>query len=590
MASFLPDDFDPSIIDDDSKLPADALGAMRELAWRQSKADAIWFMEKFWWCMNPFTFKWEQFKPRDYQREDLRSMVVANRSRSRKVILKARQIGWTTEAAAFAFHDAFFTDNHPWLISSQGEDEAKDTLSTKIKQPYARLPLWMRSFPQAPRPIDDNAETFSFDNGSRIMSVPATSSAARSKAVHGALVDEYAYVGDAQGLLTALDPLCYGPMFVFSTADGMGNPFHALWLESQTEDAEWEGRFHPWHVVPERGPFFKDEDGVLTSKWYQREKRKYRGREHEFYQENPASPEEAFAKSGRTVLPLDIIRESGEIVPPTWRFHFNNGIPKVPLSAELLDSQEPDEWATEELWVWEPPSVARDEKGRVVQKPNYVIGVDVAEGLPHGDRSSITVVNANTGETAATYRGYWEVEELGELVEWIAYGYFEALILVERNNHGMLPLDYLRRHLYPRLYRMASLAAIQITDRTPRFGWITTGGSKPKLVFDLIKSIKDGAFAIHDDRFLQEGQTFISNGKGGFGATPGGWDDHIISHGIAWQGVMEVGQYPITWHDDTPNRVTFATLAKLGKPEKVNPIDVPIGRHRYSEGTRGFVA
>jgi hypothetical protein len=222
--------------------------------------------------------------------------------------------------------------------------------------------------------------------------------------------------------------------------------------------------------------------------------------------------------------------------------------------------------------------------------PNYVVAVDVAEGLPHGDRSSIVVVNANTMEEAATYRGYWEVEELGELVEWIARGYHEALILVERNNHGMLPLDYLRRHQYPRLYRMASLAAIQINDRTPRFGWITTGGSKPKLVVDLIKAIKDGQFAIHDDRFLQEAQTFISNGKGGYGASPGGWDDHVISHGIAWQGVMEVGQYPITWYDDSPQRVTFATLRALGTPERVNPIDVPIGGAAPRTGTRGFIA
>lgn len=586
---YLPNDFDVALIDDNSKLPADALASLRELAWRKAKSDPLWFLEKFWWAMDPFTFKWSLFKPRDYQREDLTVMMRSlEMERPRFVILKARQIGWTTEAAAFAFHDAFFVENHKWLISSQGEDEAKGTLKDKIKAPYARLPLWFRNYPQAPKITDDNLETFGFDNGSLIMSVPSTSSAARSLAVYGALVDEFAYVPDGEKLLTALDPLCYGPMFVFSTAQGMGNPFHSQWLESQTPDTEWTGLFRPWHVVPERGPFWKDDEGRLVSKWYLRELRKFRGRENEFYQENPASPEEAFAKSGRTVIPMSLVEPY--IEEPQWKLDLQTADLSTPFDLDTLNEAQYDEWATEELWVWEPPHIARDEKNRILQMPNYVLAADVAEGLPHGDRSTIVVLNANTGETAATYRGYWEVEDFGRLIEWVAHSYFIPLVGIERNNHGILPIDHMRRHQYMRLFRMPQLAAFQKEDRTPRYGWLTTGGTKPKLVYDLIRHIKDEILAIRDARFLQEASTFVSTGKGSFSAVEGQHDDLVIAYGIAVQMMMEVGAYPIAWYDDSPERVTYADLFTLGKPQQVHPLDEPIGARSTRSGTRAFTA
>lgn len=586
---YLPNDFDVATIGDDSRLPADALASLRELAWRKAKSDPIWFMEKFWWAMNPFTFRWERFVPRDYQREDIAVMTESkNLDRPRYKIVKARQIGWTTEAAAFAFHDLFFTENHKWLISSQGEDEAQGTLKDKVKQPYRRLPVWMRDYPSAPTVTDDNLEIFGFSNGSWIMSVPSTSSAARSNAVYGALVDEFAYVPDGDALLTALDPLCYGPMFVFSTAQGMGNPDHKLWMESQAPDSVWVGMFRPWHVVPERGPFYEDDEGRLTSKWYEREKRKFRGRENEFYQENPSTPEEAFARSGRTVIPMHLVEPY--IEEPGWKIDLQTADLSTPFTAKSLEKLEPNEWAGEELWVWEPPSVLRDEKNRIVQMPNYVLAADVAEGLAHGDRSTIVVLNANTGETAATYRGYWEVEDFGRLIMWVARSYYIPLVGIERNNHGILPIDHMRRNNYLRLYRMAALAAFQKEDRTPRFGWLTTGGSKPKMVFDLIRHIKDEILAIRDARFMQEASTFIANGRGGFGAVEGQYDDLVIAFAIAVQLMMEVGAYPVIWHDDSPDRVTYHDLYELGKTPERDPMNEPIGARKSKVGTRAFTA
>ena len=549
----LPSDFDVSLIGDDSQLPADALAALRELAWRKAETDRVWFIENFWHVIDPDGFGWTLFKLRDYQREDVEWMGAAIDApdRQRKLVLKARQIGWTTAAAACVFHDVFFQRNHPWLIASQGEDEAKDTLQAKIKTPYDMLPLWMRE--RGPQVTDQNSERMTLDNGSQVISIPATARAGRSKAVFGVLLDEFAFAEQGQGMLGALDPLCYGPLVVFSTANGMGTRFHKLWVESQRHDAEWDGRFRPWHVVPGR-----------DSRWYEREKRKHRGEEWIFYQEYPATPEEAFAKTGRTVLPMDLLRDEQEWTEPAFKLDLG----LVDWLNHTVDQPGLVEFeADHELWVWEPPLVERDERGRMLRTPNYVVSCDVAEGLEHGDRTSIWVWDANNWEVVATYLGWWPVEDLGEVLEWLGYTYHTALLIPERNNHGILPLDYLRRVQYPRIYRMDQIASQIRGDRTPRYGWHTNKATKPKMVNDFVRAIRDRSIWLHDSRFLQEAMVFVADGKGGYAAVEGERDDHVLAALIGWQGCLDVGQYPTYFHDDTPFRLTFADVKAISDPQ-----------------------
>lgn len=581
----LPDDFAVDLIKDDSKLPVDALEALRELAWRKATERPLWFVEQFWHVIDPLQMRWVKFKLRDYQREDgewiTESMGV---ERARLVVTKARQIGWTTLAAALALHDAWFRPNHPWLIASQTEDDAKMTLGERIRTPFDMLPLWMRA--RGPQQTNQNSELLQFDNGSWILSIPATSKAGRSKVVFGALLDEFAYVGEASGLLAAIDPLCYGPLIVFSTGNGMGNRFHQLVVEAQRPDSEWDLRFRPWSVVPHR-----------NEKWYEREKRKYRGREWEFYQEYPSNLVEAFEQTGRVALPVDLLRQQQCFCDPLMRVDLTAY--RWPLEEEggmppLLTSDAPTvgEEAEHELWVWELPTVVRDDQGRVVQQPNYVVACDVAEGLEHGDRTSIVVWNANTREVAATYLGYWPVESLGQLLEWVGYSYMTALLMPERNNHGLLPINFLQRRRYPRIYRMDFLAQIPTSDRTPRYGWHTNKATKPKMVGEMVKAIRDDTIRLHDDRLLAEAFTFVADGRGSYGAVPGSHDDHVVAHCIGLQGVEEVGRYPIVWQDDSIKPVTWAELERLGQPEHTpRGLSAPIGRRpkRVADVRRAFV-
>ena len=188
--------------------------------------------------INPKNMGWELFSLRDYQESEVKLFEEACRREAvREVRLKARQVGFTTLEVAGAFHNVFFNDNHPWLIASQTEDDAKATLTNRVKTPYKKLRLWMQA--RGPTITDNNSEKMTFDNGSYLESIPATSGAGRSSSVFGVLTDEFAFVENGADLYAALDPLCYGPMFVFSTANGMGNAFHSQWLEAQKSDSAW---------------------------------------------------------------------------------------------------------------------------------------------------------------------------------------------------------------------------------------------------------------------------------------------------------------------------------------------------------------
>lgn len=489
---------------------------------RQSKE---FFFENFYYI--PVVGKGPQlFKLREHQR-----YITNHIDKNPLTIgLKARQIGWTTIGVATAVHDALFNPEHPWLFVSRTEDAAQKMVE-KATYAYFRLPPWMRAM--LPALTSQTQSSLVFDNGSRIESVPATGSTGRGDAVYGALLDECAFMEYAEDIWGAVSPLVYGPAMLFSTANGMGNFFHEMWLDSQQPDSVWSGVFYPWDVVPGR-----NED------WYEHERMSFRGREWLFFQEYPSSPEEAFSKSGRVAFSHDIVDYCFQEIEPHARYKWVIGEGPVLL--------EDGEWGDIEIEMWKPPTIIRDELKRPLWKPNYVVGADVAEGLEHGDFTYVTVFDANTGEQVVSSTSSIPVSYLDDMLQWLGEEYMTALVIVERNMAGVLPLDRLYRdHWYPRLYRMDSFAAIHVADRTPRYGWRTDKATKSKMVNDFVRALSEGVVVLHDPGFVKEAQTFVADGKGSYGASSNNHDDIIMGTLVAYQGVLDSHKYPIMWEDMT---------------------------------------
>lgn len=502
------------------------------------------------------------FVMRDYQKD------IANTIEEENLIigLKARQIGWTTVGVFIALHDALFNEEHPWLFVSRTEDAAQKMLS-KAVYAYFRLPGWMREM--LPELKGQTQSELVFANGSRIESVPATGSTGRGDSVYGALLDECGFMEYAEEIWGAVEPLVYGPAMLFSTANGMGNFFHEIWLDSQRSDSVWRGIFYPWHVVKTR-----------TQEWYDHTKLSFRGREWLFYQEYPASPEEAFAKSGRVAFSSDILDDCFHEIEPYKRFAWTIG-----EGAQVMEDHEVSDI---EIMQWKPPRVIRDEDGRPRWKPSYVVGVDVAEGLEHGDFSYVTVFDANTGEQMASCKSSIPVSYLDELVLWLAEEYWKALVIVERNNAGILPLDRLYRdHWYPRLYRMDTFARFRTSDRTPQYGWRTDRATKPKMVNDFIFALTEATVLIHDPDFIQEAQTFVADGRGSYAATSNNHDDVIMGTLIAYQGVLDTPLYRNFWEDTTVLPPTHDEMDAIWFDNHTNTaadqLDEPLGERPEPE-------
>lgn len=61
------------------------------------------------------------------------------------IILKARQLGFSTAIQVFILDHAMFNDNRQCGVIAQGKDEAGAIFSSKILYPYERLPSWLKT-------------------------------------------------------------------------------------------------------------------------------------------------------------------------------------------------------------------------------------------------------------------------------------------------------------------------------------------------------------------------------------------------------------------------------------------------------------
>ena len=99
----------------------------------------------------------------------------------------------------------------------------------------------------------------------------------------------------------------------------------------------------------------------------------------------------------------------------------------------------------------------------------------------------------------------------------------EALVAVERNNHGSGVLAYLDAiQRYPRVYEQSGVA-----------GWLTTAGPKPAMVSRMGALLVESPGLFLSARLLEECRTMVSYAGGRSGAAPGAHDDCLMAMALA---------------------------------------------------------
>ena len=209
----------------------------------------------------------------------------------------------------------------------------------------------------------------------------------------------------------------------------------------------------------------------------------------------------------------------------------------------------------------------------------YVLGVDTAEGLGHGDYSVIQVLNIGTGEQTAIWHGHIAPDLLAEEVYAVGLWYRDALCCVESNNHGLTTITELRHLGYPNLFRRRQLNSVNNT-MGQEFGWKTTRTSKPLMIDDLSSALRNFELTIYDRHTLAELRTFVRNDRGGMSGSP--YDDRVMALALANQMRKYAHQpeYQVK-EDDYWTVDWFAGL--LDTPSNGNPMR--IGAHNV-RGTR----
>ena len=470
----------------------------------EEKVEAFtYFVENYWYIRHASKGR-ILFPMRQAQRETVRDWLGNRYS----ITLKARQVGFSTLAGALAFWMAFFYPDRSIYMISKGEREAISLLS-KSRYGYRFLPEWMRL--RGPI-VAVNTTKMSMTNESFITSAPSAADPIRGETAFWVFVDEMGQLPNSDEAWASIEPTVEqgGSCTMLGTANGEGNLFHKLWVGAKSEwgtgTNRFKGIFHSWRA------------GGRDDAWYEQQKRDLP--DWQLAQEYPDNPDEAFLRSGRPVFNLEVLRKL-DLEQPDSRGYLRRN----PITGELEFKQE----ANGALRVYRWPQ----------ERHRYTMGVDVAEGLEHGDYSSIHVIDANTHEVVAHYHDHIEPDLLGtDVVALLGAWYNQALVLVESNNHGLTTITALQRVKYSPMYRRRRLGS-RTKPVTEALGWATTAVTKPLAVDELEKAIRDpDGIKLFDSETVAELRTFVRDGNGKMHGSP--HDDRVMSLAIANQGLQYV--------------------------------------------------
>lgn len=487
------------------------------------------------------------FELRDAQRETARMWIEHRWT----IALKARQIGFSTLTSLFAFWACFFYPDRVIIMLSRTERDSRKLLR-HARYAYKYLPDWMKlRGPYA----ELNQDKISFSNESEIESLPSASDPARGNTAWITVVDEMGQLPNSEDAWASIEPTADagGRVVMLGTANGEGNLFHKLWVGSRGEWVDRDGKVHPEGTGQNR---FKSifhgwwSDGKRDQAWFDQQCVELP--EWQRAQEYPDNPDEAFLKSGRPVFDLTMLRGL-ETEDPI------RGWLDSDTFGEFIESP------TGALRVWAVPE----------ERKRYTIGADVAEGLEHGDFSSIHVIESGSGRVVAHWHGHIDADLLGsDILLALGMWYNRALVLVESNNHGLTTLTALRREKYFPLYHQKRLASRNQKDTTV-MGWRTTVASKPLAVDELNRMLRDGDVKLYDRDTIAELRTFTRDERGRMAGVP--HDDRVMSLAIAAQGLKHVHDRKYQPRGDGPRPGSIEWHFQQLSPKRMNQENEPVG-------------
>lgn len=464
----------------------------------------------------------------------------------RIIILKARQMGFSTLTAAIIFWMAATAHAVRCMVVAH-KDEATDNLFQMYKRFYENLPAQIKPSLQA-----SNAKELVFDKPSRTQGTKGLGSRIRCataggqgvgrsytlKALH---LSEVAFwpgkkAQTLTGLLQAVPDLPGTLVIMESTANGF-EEFKNRWDDAV--EAQREGRdgyipvFFAWHEMKEyrrkvpkgfqltaeeeelKQTYNLDDRQIAWRRWAI--ENLCGGDEDLFKQEYPASPEEAFISTGRCafnktalVLRLEQVRKE--------KWEEGSFRIRKDITGKIVE------------FTWEPETggPVRIRKGPEKGVP-YVLGGDTAG--TGSDKFAAHVLDNRTGEQVAVVHHQFGERMFAEQAYCLGMHYNTALIGIEVN-YSTYPEMVLEELRYPRLY-VRQRYDDYTKSTVQAFGFETTPLTRPILVDTLKDVAKYALDSIYDAATIQEMLSFVYDERWKAQAEVGEHDDLVMSLGIA---------------------------------------------------------
>jgi hypothetical protein len=233
--------------------------------------------------------------------------------------------------------------------------------------------------------------------------------------------------------------------------------------------------------------------------------------------------------------------------PESWKRQYVYGVWDESLLSD--SSVIPVEYIQQQKkFIKEPLRLFDDIKiyENVEDNHTYQFGFDLSEGVGL-DYSTISGWDCGTGNQVAFWRGQIPPDLLaGKAVPILKY-FNNALAIPEINGMGLAFLTRLKDK-YENIYHRTDFDKETDTEKE-MLGWKTTFSTKPLLVDNFLKLLREGIIKIRAQEIINEMSTFVYSDdtkRKGMGAQTGFHDDSIISCMLAvWRLIqvkLEAGQ------------------------------------------------
>lgn len=364
-----------------------------------------------------------------------------------------------------------------------------------------------------------------------------------------------------------------------STANGVGTFFHKEYLAAKRGTSLYRPVFVAWHeieqyalavgdrramaerIVKNRHSDFTDDDRNPTGRyiwdlwesgarldainWYEKARAGLNNTD-QMLSEYPSNDVEAFVNSGAHVFNRRCALELRKrCMPPVWSGELEA---RADFGEKALEGITFEKDHAGRLKVWDLPAV---EGGKTLgMHDRYLTVVDVGGRSVKADWSVIAVfdrirmLRGGGPAVAAQWRGHCDMDLLAWMAARIARWYGDSLLVIESNtletrdpdryvdgDQSGFILNQLR-DCYPNLYARRQSPEDIIEGRPRKYGFHTNTSTKPMVISNLVRVVREGLYIERDEGCIDEYLTYERRSNGSYGAVTGKHDDMLMTRAI----------------------------------------------------------